>query len=285
MKLSIGKISPKQLVNKYGWMSVYNFEDLPRNEEYYIQEAKKFTGMNIKNKIKEIETDIKNNENEYKKIISKIEDGLLLAQIELLHRSGYIRDMREEVRDRLTILEKNFYEKLGKACNLSLKEVVYLTTEEIKEAIKTKKSFKKEANERRKNYTFMGYNDKVNIVKDIDVKSLLNQNKTEKVSGKSAFISDKVVGTARIVLNNSQIEKVKEGDILIAGMTKPDYMPAIKKAKALVTDEGGITCHAAIVSRELKKPCIIGTKIATLIFKDGDFIEVDSKEGIVKILK
>ena len=62
-------------------------------------------------------------------------------------------------------------------------------------------------------------------------------------------------------------------------------MPAMEKAAAFVTDEGGITCHAAIVAREMKKPCIIGTKIATKVLKDGDLVEVDAEKGIVRILK
>ena len=68
-------------------------------------------------------------------------------------------------------------------------------------------------------------------------------------------------------------------------MTTPDMVPIMKKAAAFVTDEGGITCHAAIVSREMKKPCIIGTKIATKILHDGQLVEVDANRGIVKIIK
>ncbi len=59
----------------------------------------------------------------------------------------------------------------------------------------------------------------------------------------------------------------------------------MKRAAAFVTDEGGITCHAAIVAREMKKPCVIGTKIATQIFKDGDMVEVDAQRGVVRIIK
>lgn len=80
-------------------------------------------------------------------------------------------------------------------------------------------------------------------------------------------------------------EKMKAGDILVTGMTRPHLMPAILKAAAIVTDEGGITSHAAIVSRELKKPCIIGTKIATKVLKDGDLVEVDANSGNVIIIK
>jgi pyruvate,water dikinase len=81
------------------------------------------------------------------------------------------------------------------------------------------------------------------------------------------------------------MRNMAEGAILIAGQTRPQLMPVIKKAAAIVTDEGGIMCHAAIVSRELNIPCIIGTKIATQVLKDGDLVEVDANEGIVRIIK
>lgn len=95
----------------------------------------------------------------------------------------------------------------------------------------------------------------------------------------------KAVGKVKIVRSATEIDKVKQGDILVAVMTRPDYVPAMKKAGAIVTDEGGITCHAAIVSRELGIPCIIGTKIATKVFKDGDLVEVNANHGWVKKLK
>ena len=77
---------------------------------------------------------------------------------------------------------------------------------------------------------------------------------------------------------------MKKREILVAPMTSPEYILAMRKASAIVTDTGGMTCHAAIVSRELGIPCIVGTKIATKVFKDGMKIEVDTKNGIVKIL-
>jgi phosphohistidine swiveling domain-containing protein len=82
-----------------------------------------------------------------------------------------------------------------------------------------------------------------------------------------------------------KMKQMNEGDILVAGQTRPFLMPAIRKAGAIITDEGGITCHAAIVSRELHIPCIIGTKHATQVLKDGDMVEVDADNGIVKILE
>jgi pyruvate,water dikinase len=79
----------------------------------------------------------------------------------------------------------------------------------------------------------------------------------------------------------SELDKVKEGDIMVTGMTNPDMVPAMKRAAGIVTDEGGMTCHAAIVSRELGVPCIVGTTDATEILKEGMEVTVDGKVGVV----
>ena len=92
-------------------------------------------------------------------------------------------------------------------------------------------------------------------------------------------------GPVRILKRKEQIDEVKEGDIIVSAMTTPEFVPAMKKAAAIITDEGGITCHAAIVARELGKPCVIGTRFATEILEDGDLIEVDADNGVVRILK
>lgn len=94
-----------------------------------------------------------------------------------------------------------------------------------------------------------------------------------------------VRGIATVVLNYDDFGKVKQGDILIASNTTPDFMPVLGKLKAIVTELGGMTSHAAIVARELNKPAIIGVKNVTKIIKDGDMVEVDADQGIVKILK
>ncbi len=95
----------------------------------------------------------------------------------------------------------------------------------------------------------------------------------------------RVSGRVALVFEKAHLAKVQKGDILITPMTTPDFLPAMRLASAFVTDEGGITCHAAIVARELKKPCVIGTRIATSVLKDGDLVEVDADNGMVTILK
>jgi len=88
-------------------------------------------------------------------------------------------------------------------------------------------------------------------------------------------------GPAQVILDVSQIGRVKEKDILVTKMTAPDWVPAMRKAAAIVTDEGGMTCHAAIVSRELGIPCIVGTEKATTTIQDGRSYTIDATTGTV----
>ncbi|MBI5728203.1 MAG: phosphoenolpyruvate synthase, partial [Candidatus Magasanikbacteria bacterium] len=101
------------------------------------------------------------------------------------------------------------------------------------------------------------------------------------VRGQVAF-PGVVRGRVVIVRSAAHNNNVQVGDILISPMTYPELLPAMKRAAAFVTDTGGITCHAAIVARELKKPCVIGCRQATRVFRDGDVVEVDAKQGIVR---
>ena len=88
-------------------------------------------------------------------------------------------------------------------------------------------------------------------------------------------------GAVKIVPDASQIDKVKQGEVLVAEMTTPDFVPAMKRAAAIVTDRGGRTAHAAIVSRELGIPCVVGAEKATSILSDEQIISVDGSEGKV----
>lgn len=92
----------------------------------------------------------------------------------------------------------------------------------------------------------------------------------------------KAIGNVRIITSHE--ENLHEGDILVCDMTTPAFVPLMQKAQAIITNRGGILCHAAIIARELKIPCIVGTEKATEVLKDGDRVEVDATNGTVRIL-
>jgi pyruvate,water dikinase len=95
----------------------------------------------------------------------------------------------------------------------------------------------------------------------------------------------KVKGRAMIVRGPKDFKKFAAGDILVARLTDPSYAAVIIKAAAIVTDRGGITSHPAIIAREFDLPCIVGTKNASTIIKNGELIEVNANEGFVKIIR
>jgi phosphoenolpyruvate synthase/pyruvate phosphate dikinase len=141
---------------------------------------------------------------------------------------------------------------------------------------------------RQKEHTIIASEGKVKIVagdKSRQIKSKFDkyfhkQSQTQ-IKGTAAF-KGFIKGKIQLIYNINTYKKFKRGNILVTSMTTPDMLPIIKKASAIITDEGGITCHAAIISREFKIPCIIGTKVATKVFKNGDLVEVDTDNGVVR---
>lgn len=111
--------------------------------------------------------------------------------------------------------------------------------------------------------------------------------KSKKVSEFKGITASKgvVKGKVNVVLNPEATKKFEKGEILVTTMTSPKFIIFLKKAAAIVTDGGGTLCHAAIVAREMKIPCVVGTKIATKVLKDGDWVKVNANKGIITRLK
>ncbi len=172
----------------------------------------------------------------------------------------------------------------------------YMTLEELKDFVKNDKLIDREVLNRREQESvyhrdfqdvFVGQ-DAVDFLKKFKIEDDNKKNNDQKISlldGMTACLGETgnwVYGDVKIINSPSDMNKMKEGDILISVATTPDILLAMKKASAIVTDHGGITCHAAIVSRELNKPCLIGTRYATKIFKDGDKVIVCPRHGYIK---
>ena len=104
------------------------------------------------------------------------------------------------------------------------------------------------------------------------------------VTGKCAAPGN-TIGRVVLVRASRDLKRVTRQSIIVSPMTIVQHTAAIRKAQAVVTDEGGLSSHAAVVCRELRKPCIVGTRIATRTFRDGELIEVDATKGIVQRLK
>jgi len=201
-----------------------------------------------------------------------------IASDEMIDFAFNIRHKYEDVHKRNVDVMSNILGKLEDKYNIKKGELSYLTIDELEEFLKTQALPEIED---RKKYVLIKYDGNYSFFYDRKTWDILNP-KIDKnfVKGRVAF-KGKVIGTVKVINKIREADDLKEGEILVTSMTDPRYVPAMKRAAAIVTDEGGITCHAAIVSRELKIPCVIGTKEATQIFKDGDKVEVDANNGIV----
>lgn len=169
----------------------------------------------------------------------------------------------------------------------------YATPDEIGEIIKYEKKYnirKKISEIRKRKEWCIFYNSKEKIKfaynKSI-LKSLgISDNKAKNIKEIKGRVACQghVTGQARIVNSIQEMKKFKKGEIMVSINTNPSLMPAIMKCAGIITDEGGMMCHAAIVSREFKKPCIIGTKIATKVLCNGTIVDLDAIRGKVNIL-
>lgn len=189
---------------------------------------------------------------------------------------------------------ENLFREIGRRYFLSLQQVRFLYPHEVKDLLLRNKFSAAVLNERYKFsvYYSIGEGEKDVLLEGEKAKKFLKsfnftQEKTEDIKLLQGDCAGpgRVRGEVAIINTVQDMEKMRKGMILVSTATSPDLVPAIKKAAAIITDAGGITCHAAIISRELGIPCVTGTKIATRALKDNDLVEVDATHGKVIIIK
>ncbi len=204
--------------------------------------------------------------------------------ISLLKISEVIRDKRKQINMIGSYMMFRFLDEAVKRCSISNKlairsfwfeyEDLVLNTSKISLILKKRQEFSLIYKNRQIFYCdYIAIRERSELDRDI-----------RKFSGTSAA-SGLYQGKVRLVLNNNDLFTFHLGEILVADMTRPEFLPAMRKAGAIITNEGGLTCHAAIVARELNIPCIVGAKIATKILKNGDRVIVDANKGIIEIVK
>jgi len=202
----------------------------------------------------------------------------------------YSRNRMKELSQQIWYYFDFLAERLAKDLKITKSDFYQLSHHEVFDSYKNKKLVVSQAEIKRRHQGFVTglLDNKLIILTGPKVNQLykfFNDAKEVKQFSGTVACRGKVSGRAKVVNNLKEFGKFKQGDILVTPMTSPDFVVIMKKAKAIVTDEGGLSCHAAIISRELGVPCIIGTKVATKVIKDDDKIEVDANAGIVKIIR
>jgi len=275
---------------KYAWINSILFERLPYTLEDFIERVEELVADDPKALYVDLVKNEKNIKAEQERCMKEIADFPELFSIsKSIQVYGFLRSYRVDIPFSSYIKTLPVLAEIAKRLGIDLIDAKYIDSNEVETLLIDPKSFdyRKVIKEREKGFVSVVLDDKSYELTGDDMKKVLavvalkEVELTDSVKGSTAY-PGKVTGTCRVLFSLEDMKKVQKGDIIVISMTDPNYIPAMNRASAFVTDQGGILCHAAIVSREMKKPCVIGTKHATKTFKDGDTVEVDGDSGIVR---
>jgi phosphohistidine swiveling domain-containing protein len=272
---------------KWGW--VYNNYASYKLANADLFEKELLEISNNLNKINANRNNLQMKRNEKKKLLAKLPASTRKI-INFVDELYELRDKRKEFYIKSVVPFKNWLKYIAKQKKTDFETLKWLKfNEQIDFILNNKKDILNVAKKRKKTTIMLcGFVDDYNLFdgeEGLKIKNILLE--VEKADIFHGFPANpgNVKGKILVIKSNKDFYKFEKGAILVASHTTPDYVSLMKKAKAILTERGGITSHAAIVSRELNVPCIVGIKDLTGNLKDGDEVEVNAGKGIVKILK
>ncbi|KKQ28186.1 MAG: Phosphoenolpyruvate synthase/pyruvate phosphate dikinase [Candidatus Magasanikbacteria bacterium GW2011_GWC2_37_14] len=277
---------------KFAYLGQYYFRGELYNKDIILERIKEVLNNGVENelqKIKQLENDLSKRE----LLINELDlPENILKYIESARAQASAYSLVDEVFTFTVVNLKPLFNEIARRLGMSYKQLIEMRGVEILDSLNRGElilSLEK-LNERVIESAIILEGNKVIVLSGKKLEEYKKQElKIEKyeniieLSGQGAS-PGVITGIVKLVLCDADAKKVNKGDILIAPATNPTLVPAMERAGAIVTDEGGLLSHAAIVSRELGIPCLVGTKIGTKVFKDGDIVEVDIINGIIRKL-
>ena len=294
LEIAVKKENPsveehEKLVSDFGWLKNNLMDGNFYSSDDYLRRIQDLKKDNPKKKLSEIITNQQKHLKqavEYKKALGS--DTAVL--VDTLSEAIFFRSWRTERMYRNVQYLQNFLTVTAGLIGLKdVNDIFLLTPNEVSSLLEENKPANVEMiNERKSGFVLFADNKNTTIYSGeilTEAKNgivFLEQNNSKEIKGQTAF-PGKATGKVLLILSKDDFNKFRSGHILVSHSTTPDYVPIMKESLAIITDEGGILSHASVISRELKIPCIIGTKNATQVLKDGDLVEVDAEKGVVKI--
>ncbi|HLD06315.1 MAG TPA: PEP-utilizing enzyme [Candidatus Nanoarchaeia archaeon] len=205
--------------------------------------------------------------------------------------ASYYQDDRKKFNNKGCLAIARLYGELARRIRTSLDDALYILSAEASQAIGDPALWKKDIKRRKERFRISIKDDIVQVTTEGvgDTCARIEEAFTRRGTheGITGLIASpgKAQGRVKIINNIGEIKDFPRNHVLVTEMTSPEYVVAMRRAVAVVTDLGGATSHAAVISREIGIPCIVGTKIATKALQDGDYIEVDADKGVVRIIK
>ena len=280
-----------KIVREYYWVENNYIKTDPKKREHILSEidAMENSRGTFEREKKRIDMTIEHKEILYHALHAP---SLLRAFVQFADDATTIQDHRKQVVLRLNHFLLLYLREIAKKIGFDEELIFYVMFFELEDFLKDPARFVDIAKERQKGCLALFDKDGCAIVTrqeiadaGIDVSHFFVVAFGITELRGAAASPGHAKGIARVILGSDQFARFHEGDILITNQTTPDFVPLMKRAGAVVAEQGGVTSHAAIVSRELGIPCIVGVKDAMRVFRDGENVEVDAVKGVVRKLK
>jgi phosphohistidine swiveling domain-containing protein len=281
-------VDVKGVIEKYWWTSLGWENTKLKSTEDYVKDLEHYKEIieDIPTRIKEIREHNNKLTKQREELTKKYKLSKdVVYRLEFFDKYADLHDLRKEMQMKVLFSDNIFLQEFCSRMGLSVTQLGWYKHEEIHDFLLSKSKFNTHHLKERKKCYFMSNDSEMLFGSEAAQKieecykvDLENVNEIRGVCSSPGFAKGKV----KVCNGYQDLDKIEIGDILVTGMTLPDYVPAMRKAAAIITDEGGITCHAAIVSRELGTPCVTGTKIATSVLNDNEIVEVDADSGVVR---
>ncbi len=276
----------QRIVQDFYWVENNYLQAQPKSFAHIEQEVRAMIGAReAYQKEKERFTEVTS---QRQKILDEIGASEMLRRfVEFTDDCAYIQDCRKEAVLRLNHFIFLSVSELAKRTGFDPELVMCVMFFELEDFIKDPNSFRETAERRRQGALSLVDKDGFITIPrdelgDVDVSVLFHDySDVREAHGTPASLGS-VEGVARIVLGGDQFSEFQDGEILITNQTTPDFVPIMHRAAAIVAEQGGLTSHAAVISRELGIPCVVGVKDAMQIFQTGERVSVDAKSGLVK---
>lgn len=261
------------------------------DEGYYLQKVSEI--QNAEEELIALEKETKKKENYFAEILDACKENKFAQLLfKTTNEAVYFRTWRTERFTQSSYYMVPLFQAIADQLGMKrYEDIVYLLPNEIISLLKNNELADKECiQQRKKGFTYITFGQDENLVLEGEdaLKSLsflkLTDHAEEIIKGTAAF-KGKVTGKVTLITKREQWSSIQHAEILVIHTTTPDIVPYLKNIKAIVTEEGGILSHASVISREMKIPCVIGIRVATKAFEDGDFVEVDAEKGIVRKIK
>lgn len=279
-----------QFTEEYGWLGTRHFRGEPTQAKDVIAQIWQLKELDIESERTKRRQAGELHEKQFAEALEELGiEGNDLEIVNGICEHVYLKSYRKELMSKVAFEMRPLFLEMSNRMGLRYDEFVNLTLDEVRGFFETGGILSLETlKEREQGYAYAVIGGEIMLIGgDLlqSVRASLPTQYKDEIIGQPANVGPTATGIVKVVLKKEDTDKLQTGDIFVTDMTNADIAVAACRCSAIVTDKGGILCHAAILSRELGIPCIVGTGNATQVLRDGQLVEVDASKGIVRLLR